>query len=78
MTKKKDKKAKEQRKKLYARIDADGSRGVTPDEVYAAVQKMWPEFDSMEVSTVFFALCEILRIDNPFIFVGREFCVQSG
>eukprot|EP00035_Acanthoeca_spectabilis_P019946 m.430375 g.430375 ORF g.430375 m.430375 type:complete len:368 (+) comp17153_c0_seq1:1764-2867(+) len=48
MTKKKDKKAKEQRKKLYARIDADGSRGVTPDEVYAAVQKMWPEFDSME------------------------------
>lgn len=48
MTRKSDPQAKKNRKKLYNRIDADGSKGVTPDEVFHAVQTMWPEFDSME------------------------------
>eukprot|EP00037_Helgoeca_nana_P019874 m.195400 g.195400 ORF g.195400 m.195400 type:complete len:363 (+) comp25034_c1_seq12:4192-5280(+) len=47
MTTKGDPKAAEDRMTLFKRIDADGSRGVTPSEVFKAVQKMWPEFDSM-------------------------------
>jgi len=48
LTKKNDPHAKAERKRLFKRLDKDGDKDVSPEEVFEAVRNMWPEFDSME------------------------------